>query len=190
MKSRRLPQRLALGAIAGFAGTFLMQGMMKTTGRLLPDAAAPLNGDAGEYMVGLAETALPSSTVAAVPSPLEQALAKSLHLGYGMTSGALYAALRPRPRNAPLEGAALGLCVWAAGYLGWLPAAQLMPPLSQQTAKQVLVPLAEHVLFGMSVATVYEGLTRMSGGDGLSSWRRRSVSPRRHLRSGAEAGRG
>jgi hypothetical protein len=154
-------QRLALGAVAGFAGTFLMQGMMKSAGRLVPDAAAPLTGDAGEYMVGKTETVMPERAVAALPAPLEQAAAKSLHLGYGMTSGLLFAALRPRPRNVVVEGAALGLGVWAAGYLGWLPAAQLMPPLREQTAKQIAVPLAEHVLFGVAVAAMYEGLTRL-----------------------------
>ncbi|MBV9497595.1 MAG: hypothetical protein JOZ54_25385 [Acidobacteria bacterium] len=156
----RLDKRLALGAVAGFAGTFLMQGMLKATGRLMPDAQAPLSGDAGEYMVGKLEHPLPEETVAAIPASLEKAAAKSLHMGYGMTSGMLYAAMRPRPRNAALEGAVLGLGVWAAGYLGWLPAAQLAPPIQDQTVKQVVVPMLEHVLFGIAVATLYDGMSR------------------------------
>ena len=34
-KQRSLPQRLALGAVAGVAATFVMQGMMTASGKLI-----------------------------------------------------------------------------------------------------------------------------------------------------------
>jgi hypothetical protein len=78
--------------------------------------------------------------------------AKSLALGYGLTAGAIYGALCPHPGNLLVDGTALGLGVWAAGYLGWLPALGLMPPVQQQETEQIAGPIVQHVIFG--VATV------------------------------------
>jgi hypothetical protein len=39
---------------------------------------------------------------------------------------------RPRGGSALLDGALLDIASWAAGYLGWLPALGLMPPVWRQ----------------------------------------------------------
>ena len=146
---RRPPlQRVALGAVAGVAGTMLMQAMMMTSGKFLPRSKPPVKKDPGEFM----------TEKVPLPEAVRPWAAKSLHLGYGMTSGAIYGALRAR-RGSPLsDGALLGIGLWAAGYLGWLPATGLMPPVHKQEPQQIAVPIVQHALFGVAVAAGYRGL--------------------------------
>ena len=150
-KQRPLPQRLALGAVAGVAATFVMQGMMMASGKFLPESRPPMKKDPGEFMIEKVP----------LPESLKPWGANALRLGYGMTSGVIYGALRPR-RGSPLfDGALLGVGVWAAGYLGWLPAADLMPPITEHEPKQIAVPLVQHAIFGVAVAAAYDGLMRV-----------------------------
>ncbi len=81
-----------------------------------------------------------------------------LAMCYGMTFGTLYAALRPERGDVLTKGAALGIATWAAGFLGWLPAAGLMPPPWRQNARQVTVPILTHVGYGLATAAAYEWL--------------------------------
>ena len=153
-KQRPFVQRVALGAAAGAGATFVLQGIMKASAKMIPEGKAPIRKDPGEFMT---EIALPPGT----PDSLQRAAAKSLHLGYGMTSGAIYAAIRPRGGAIFLEGSLLGLGVCAAGYLGWLPATDLMPPVSKQSPKQIVMPIVHHALFGIAVATAYDAMVRV-----------------------------
>ena len=142
---------MALGAVAGVAATFVMQGMLAASKKWLPESKPPIKKDPGEFMVEKVP----------LPEPVKPWAAKSLHLGYGTAAGVLYAALRPRGAMPLLDGALLGIGVWAAGYLGWLPATGLMPPLTEQTPQQIAVPIVQHAIFGVAVATAYDGLTRL-----------------------------
>jgi hypothetical protein len=146
-----ITQKLALGAAAGVAATFVMQGMLEGGGKLIPDGVPPIKSDPGQFMIDKAKAVIP------IPPKIEPLAAKSLHLGYGITAGVLWALL-PHSRWKTLEGALLGLGVWAAGYLGWLPATKLMPPITQQTAKQIAVPVVEHAIFGVAVAKAFEAM--------------------------------
>ena len=145
-------KKLAVGAAAGAVATFVMQGMLEQGQKHIPEGTPPIKKDPGEFMLEKAKAVLPP-----LPKKVEAAAAKSLHLGYGMTAGLLWAVL-PHSRWRVAEGAALGLGVWAAGYLGWLPATDLMPPITQHTAKQIAVPVVEHALFGVAVAKAFEAL--------------------------------
>jgi hypothetical protein len=158
--TKPLMKRMGLGAAAGIVSTFFMQAMMKTSGKAMPDAKPPIGMDPGDFMVRRARALLPERAQYGMPDNVHQAAAKSLHLGYGMTAGVLYALARPRPRRRALEGALLGLGVWAAGYLGWLPATRLMQPLREQTPKQIAVPLVQHTLFGVAVAALFDAMLR------------------------------
>jgi hypothetical protein len=62
-----------------------------------------------------------------------------------------------RPTGGPplADGVILGVATWATGYLGWLPAAGLMPPVWQQTAPQAIAPIAEHALYGITTVATY-----------------------------------
>lgn len=80
-----------------------------------------------------------------------------LPVGYGSTGAALYTALRSDP-HVVLDGAALGAAVWAAGYLGWLPAFGLMPPVKEHTPAQIASSVGQHVLYGIATVAAFKKL--------------------------------
>jgi hypothetical protein len=153
-----LVEHVALGVAAGVAATFLLQGIRTTEQKLLPETMPPIREDPGEFMVEQAEELLSEETREQLPTVVETVAAKSLALGYGMTAGAIYGALRPRAGNLLVDGTVLGLGVWAVGYLGWLPALGLMPPLQQQETEQVAGPIVQHVIFGVATVATYQWL--------------------------------
>ena len=112
-------------------------------------------------MVEKAEQHLPETVREKIPEPLEKAAAHSLAFGYGTTFGALYAASRPETKSLFLEGSALGLATWGAGYLGWLPATGLMPPVTNQRPEQIAGPILSHILFGIVTVGLYRFLRRL-----------------------------
>lgn len=150
--------RLALGAAGGFAGTLAIQAAMAATRKWLPAASPPLRRDPGDFMVEKAEGALPDAVRRRIPDAAEAGAKSALALGYGLAFGALYAAVRPRGGNPLLDGVALGLVTWAAGYLGWLPAAGLTPPPWRQTPAQAAGPAAQHVVYGVAAVAAYDWL--------------------------------
>jgi hypothetical protein len=149
---------IALGAAAGLAATFALQGIMTVKQKLAPSAAAPIKKDPGEFMVQQAERLLPASAMQKIPDTVETAASKSLHIGYGMMFGALYGLLRPRGGSILRNGALLGLVTWATGYLGWLPASGLMEPIWRHRPRQILVPAAENMAYGAAAVGAYEAL--------------------------------
>jgi hypothetical protein len=160
MNERREWKRLAGGAAAGLAGTVVIETLLQANRRWAPQAAPPLEQEPGAYLIGEAEEKLPSSVRHKIPQGLEASAGQMLGLAYGVFFGALYPLLAPRGRNTAAKGATLGSLVWALGYLGWLPALKLMKPVWRQRAPQALVPLLEHVAYGICTATVYDWLRR------------------------------
>lgn len=147
--------RLGGGAAAGLAGTFLVQGLLAASQKLAPQTLPPIKQDPGEFILQQVEEQLPDNLRERIPEQLEKAAAKSLGLGYGTTFGLLYAVSRPEVKNLLLEGSLLGLITWGAGYLGWLPATGLMPPLAAQEPEQIAGPVLSHVLFGIATVGLY-----------------------------------
>ncbi|PYQ29400.1 MAG: hypothetical protein DMF56_10550 [Acidobacteria bacterium] len=147
MKHDSLFLRLVRGAGAGIAGTFAIQNAMKVQGKLLPATKPPMRQDPADFMLEHAPIDIPEKAV-----PVAK---KVMQLGYGITFGALYGALRKRPHNVMLEGALLGLGTWAAGYLGWLPKAGLLPSPKEQSAAQISGPIATHLVFGLATVGAY-----------------------------------
>jgi hypothetical protein len=161
MRDHGLIERLALGAAAGFAGTIAIQGLLMATQKWLPDFMPPIREDPGEFMVQKMAQALPPEMAAKVPTAAETAAAKSLAVGYGLTAGMLYTMLRPDADDVLSDGTALGLGTWASGYVGWLPALDLMPPLTEQRVAQTVGPVIHHFLFGVATVAVYRWLKRI-----------------------------
>src|SRR5262245_4351320 len=155
MKHANLVERLAPGAAAGLAATLALQAVRTSTQKLMPEAMPPMRTDPGEFMVEQAEEVLPRETRDDIPGAADSAAAKSLAMGYGMTFGALYGALRDDGGDILIDGLALGLGVWAIGYLGWLPATELMPPITEQTGEQVAGAILQHGLFGLVTTMMY-----------------------------------
>jgi hypothetical protein len=149
---------MAFGAVAGFAGTIVIQSLLMAHQKVSPKTMPPINRDPGEFMLSKAKAALPAKAQDRVPPKVEAVSAKLLGLGYGMTFGAMYAVARPKTKRAFLEGALLGLAAWAVGYLGWLPGAKLMQPVWKQKPTQVILPVAEHALYGVATVAGYRWL--------------------------------
>lgn len=153
-------ERVIVGAAAGLAGTMVMYPIRLLSQSQLPGTVPPMQQEPGEYMVEQAESLLPEGAREKIPDMVETAAAQSLAMGYGATFGVLYAALRPRGGHVLTDGAALGLASWAAGYLGWLPAVGLMPPVAEQEAGEVIGPIARHVIYGVATVTAYNALRK------------------------------
>lgn len=157
-------KHLLLGAIAGFMGTSALQGLRTASQRYWPATMPPIRMEPGAFVVEKVERTVPDRIAARTPTLAEQAAAKSLAIGYGLTIGTLYAVCRPSHTETPLliDGLAIGVGTWAIGYLGWLPRFGLMAPISQQGLKEVFGPVGRHVLFGITTAATYRWLRQVA----------------------------
>jgi putative membrane protein len=77
------------------------------------------------------------------------------HFGYGAVAGALYPRLARRLPGAPVaKGAAFGLLVWAASYLGWLPAADVRHSSLRDAPSRNAVMILAHLVWGGTLGCV------------------------------------
>jgi hypothetical protein len=156
-----LARTLARGAAAGMAGTVAMWSLQMGSQKWLARTLEPVREDPGEFMVQWAEAALPAGMGDRLPEAAENALAQSLHFGYGTTFGTLYAVLRPGGGNELVDGMVLGLGTWAVGYLGWVPAVDLAPPVKEHEPQQILGSLVRHALYGIATVAAFRQLQKI-----------------------------
>ena len=139
-----LATRLLLGGIAGFVATLPMTMAVRAIHRRLPARE--------RYPAPPRE--LLDATVEAANAALEEESARDLtiaaHYLYGAGSGALVAALLPRPGIG--AGAAAGAAIWAGSYLGWIPAVRLLKPASRHPARRNAMMIAAHLVWGAATA--------------------------------------
>jgi uncharacterized membrane protein YagU involved in acid resistance len=160
MKTDGQWKQLGLGTVAGLLGTAVIQGALAGTKRWMPEMLPPVKKDPGEFMVEKAKKSLPLKAQRKIPDSAEDIAATLLAFGYGISFSVLYAELKRIHPNVVLDGSLLGLAAWGAGYLGWLPAAGLMPPVWKQRRKKVLPNIASHIVFGMVTVAVFSGLRK------------------------------
>jgi hypothetical protein len=151
-------KNILMGVGAGVAGTALVQGMLAGTKRWIPETLPPMKDDPAHFMVEKARQMLPSGMREKIPGKAKKAVERGLPFGYGTAFATAYALGRKADKNTLLDGAALGLFTWAAGYLGWLPATKLMPPVWKQEAKQVLPNVLSHIVFGIATVAAVKWL--------------------------------
>jgi hypothetical protein len=132
--------------------------LLTASQKWLPNTVPPLRQDPGEFMAKTGKEALPDSVHRRIPQVVEMGAARTLAVGYGLTFGGLYTLLRPQGGSPFVDGVILGIANWATGYLGWLPALGLMPPVWQQNAPQAITPIAEHALYGIITVAMYDWL--------------------------------
>jgi uncharacterized membrane protein YagU involved in acid resistance len=111
-------------------------------------------------MAKKAKKTLPLKAQRKIPDSAEDIVAQILAFGYGISFSVLYAELKRIHPNVVLDGSLLGLAAWGAGYLGWLPATGLMPPVWKQRPKEVLPNIASHVVFGMITVAAFSELRK------------------------------
>jgi hypothetical protein len=153
-------KRIALGAAGGLAGTCAVQVLLSARQRWLPHTLPPMHQEPGAFMVEKGEAMLPDTVRQRIPQTVETGATLTLAAGYGLTFGALYTLFRPQGESAITDGVLLGLANWATGYVGWLPATGLMPPLWRQKAPQVIAPVVEHTLYGIVTVATYHWLRK------------------------------
>jgi hypothetical protein len=84
-----------------------------------------------------------------------------VHLAYGSFWGVLYGILQTKHSRRPeLAGASHGVFVWAFGPALLVPAMKLMPPPSKAPREQTAISLAAHVIYGVTLARLFNLLIR------------------------------
>lgn len=89
------------------------------------------------------------------------------HFGFGAAAGAAYPVIAERTRCPPVAtGVGFGLAVWAASYLGWIPALRLLPPATHDPASRTIMMILAHVAWGASLGLAYDRMrsSRRNGG--------------------------
>lgn len=135
----------AAGGLGGLIATLPMSAWMLVVQRFLPRRhRGPLPPE--RITVRMVSGRGPLQRL---PQPWRGLLTVGGHFGYGLACGVLYAPLAQQLPGAPvLRGAGFGLLVWAASYLGWLPAAGILAlPDKRSTSLHVLMASA-HVIWG------------------------------------------
>jgi hypothetical protein len=127
---------LAYGSLAGLAATVPMTATMARLRQRLP---GPERYELPPAELA-AETGLPDSPAATMLA----------HFAYGALMGALFGLQR---RRSPAVGAAFGVGVWAASYLGWIPALGLLAPATRHPARRNALMLAAHLAWGSALAS-------------------------------------
>lgn len=142
------------GALAGAAATVAMSAVM---------ALAQKAGLLGRMPPKKITEAALGALGLHPPEPAVDAAAVATHLGFGATMGALYGwARRHVPRVLPpaLEGATFGTAVWAASYMGWVPALGIMPtPAHDRRGRPTSMVLA-HWVYGAALGGANQWLQR------------------------------
>jgi uncharacterized membrane protein YagU involved in acid resistance len=149
-------KRILLGALAGLAATAPMTLAMKLMHEQLPRGEQyPL--PPRQVMEGIAAKA---GVREHLDEDEREAATWVSHFAYGTACGALYGALSGEgmDEHALAAGAGFGLAVWAASYLGWLPAAGIMAPATEHPARRNALMIAAHLVWGATAAAALAGL--------------------------------
>lgn len=148
-------KRILAGALAGMVGAIPMGLFMIGFNRVLSPRREPPKQITARVMhrLGLGKTirrgrAWEPTTWAA-------------HLGYGAAAASLYP-LITRPIKIPLalRGMLFALGIWAASYMGWLPAANILPPANKQPARRNVVMILSHLLWGSLIGILTNAFER------------------------------
>ena len=140
-------QRLAAGAVAGLAATVPMTAAKKLAQGMLPAHERHPLPPRHIMMRSLRKAGLrPHATL---HEPQRRALTLAAHYGYGTGAGALFGLLAPRNMpDAVAAGVGYGLIVWAASYLGLMPALDLHRPATREPAGRNTLMIAAHLVWG------------------------------------------
>ena len=153
-----LGRALVGGVVGGAVGAVLMWPLYeasKRAGLLRESPPIRVADRAAETAVEATETGGP------VGEGAREAAAAGGHLLYGAAAGALYGLLQDELElPAIAAGVGYGLALWAVGYLGWLPAARILPEPWRQRAGDALVPIAAHAVYGLGLGLVERTVRR------------------------------
>jgi hypothetical protein len=190
------PMKNALsGGVAGAAATIPMTAAMLAIHRILPvhdQHAIPPR----QITLELAERI---GVNQALNESERQYLTAASHFGYGAAMGTVYGAvLGVSPASPIAKGLGFGLGVWAASYLGWLPAANFRASADRQGARRNEMMIAAHAVWGIGLGLLFDRLPRINtstpdgksdSSDGARMASSRSVTTSDVPETGAETAR-
>ena len=148
-----ITRELARGGLAGLLATIPMTFVLEGTRRAMPWWRRPELEPQTVTRRLLAALGASSTTVA---RHRDSATVVS-HFGFGATAGALYGVLLPRVIGGGVaRAAAYGVGVFAASYLGWLPALSLFDPRPARDlpATRAARLVAAHVVWGAALGVL------------------------------------
>lgn len=83
------------------------------------------------------------------------------HFAFGAAAGAAYAPLARSVGGHPaLTGNLYALAVWGVSYQGWIPAASLLPPATEQSAGRNAMMIVAHLVWGSALGLTFDRLRR------------------------------
>jgi hypothetical protein len=167
---------IVAGAGAGVAATVSMTWVMAALHREQPegerDALPPREiAERATQVAGVDDQLTPAAM---------DAISLAAHLAYGASTGAVFGALASRPRGHAHEvarGTAFGIAVFAASYLGWLPALRLQPRVTRWSAERLGLMVAAHVVWGAALGGLKESLLRAQKGTTRRELPSRAIAP-------------
>lgn len=102
--------------------------------------------------------------LAKLPAPVEAVTSgrpwwRVAHGGYGVLCGVVYRLLRSRlPPQTAQAGLLFGGFVWGVSYLGLMPALDLYPWPEEDASPRLVVMIAAHAVYGVTLAALVQGL--------------------------------
>jgi uncharacterized membrane protein YagU involved in acid resistance len=146
-------RRVVYGAVAGVAGTALMTIAMHWLWRRLPENERyPLPPRE------IIERTLPGAVDRHAGEQTRREMTLAAHFAFGAAAGVPFA-VGTRSRS-PAAGALYGVVVWAASYLGWVPAMRILKPASEHPTRRNLLMIGVHLIWGASMALALRRVER------------------------------
>ena len=83
------------------------------------------------------------------------------HFAYGATTGAVYVPLVSLVQTPnPVNGAVYSLGIWAASYLGWLPALRVLRSADEHPAQRNALMITAHIVWGAALGFAVGQMTK------------------------------
>jgi uncharacterized membrane protein YagU involved in acid resistance len=144
-------KRVLIGSLAGLVATLPMTMIMEMLHRQLPPTERyPL--PPREITEKLAEEADVKDELS---EPEQTGLTLVSHFAYGTAAGAAYVLTADRlPLSPILRGPAFATALWAASYLGWLPALGILRPATEHPPRRNALMIAAHLVWGATAAAI------------------------------------
>ena len=145
-----------IGVLAGLGATIPMTVGMEAMFRFLPKRERyPL--PPRQIAMAIAEAA---GVKQQLNAPVRTTVTLAAHFGYGAATGAIYAPMAIENRCPPVvTGSGFGLAVWAASYLGLLPAVRLLSPATEHPARRNALMITAHAVWGIALGVLVDRLS-------------------------------
>ena len=154
-----MDNRLA-ATVAGVAATVPMTAVMLALHQLLPgepDRALPPR----EITENAAEAVGAEPLMDEMGEGGREATTVAAHFSYGAAAGIAYLPFAGKSGMPPaLEGAAFGVGVWGASYLGLMPATGLYRSATEDATARNVLMVAAHVVWGAALGQLYHEISK------------------------------